>query len=427
MIEELKIEVEKNFGRKISNRGDCELLSDDLFKKLNVNISYNTLRRLFGISEYRKPRESTLDILAQYIGFNSYQNFTKRFHEIDVWPIWQQLYVTLANGNSEQILEFLRTRKMIQDQFSITFTIAIRELINRKDTATLIRIFREPVFQFEQLPFDEVTQIGVLIGLHFRDFHDQKVEEVLLLEPNFRDLVVKIFVDYSGLNSKYGKWIYYLNQLKNIDDETQIFTNCLLIWKKYLNKELVCPTDMEILPELNMDQHPILFGRLFGLKFLFATTKPTKNKLIKTMKMRLEQESQFTTELLYEPAVQSLVLGNDELGKFVLSYQNQINQIQFWYHLSQIAIHKIFQVKEYLLNKQFNKARNTLENTEFAHIRFGYKELTAIYVAFFRFEIAQALEEDTTLVKSEFQSARKKIDYPLLDEIYFENYFNPIT
>jgi hypothetical protein len=145
MIEELKIEVEKNFGRKISNRGDCELLSDDLFKKLNVNISYNTLRRLFGISEYRKPRESTLDILAQYIGFNSYQNFTKRFHEIDVWPIWQQLYVTLANGNSEQILEFLRTRKMIQDQFSITFTIAIRELINRKDTATLIRIFREPV------------------------------------------------------------------------------------------------------------------------------------------------------------------------------------------------------------------------------------------------------------------------------------------
>jgi hypothetical protein len=424
MIEELKIEVEKNFGRKISNRGDCELLSDDLFKKLNVNISYNTLRRLFGISEYRKPRESTLDILAQYIGFNSYQDFTKRFHEIDVWPIWQQLYVTLANGNSEQILEFLRTRKMMQDQFSITFTIAIRELINRKDTATLIRIFREPVFQFEQLPFDEVTQIGVLIGLHFRDFHDQKVEEVLLLEPNFRDLVVKIFVDYSGLNTKYGKWIHYLNQLKNIDNETQIFTNCLLIWKKYVNKELVCATDMETLPELNMDQHPILFGRLFGLKLLFASTKPTKNKLIKTMKMRLEQQPQFTTELLYEPAVQSLVLGNDDLGKFVLSYQHQINQIQFWYHLSQIAIHKIFQVKEYLLNKQFNKARNTLENTEFAHIRFGYKELTAIYVAFFRLEIAQALEEDTTLVMSEFQRSRKKIAYPLLDEIYFENYFN---
>jgi hypothetical protein len=424
MIEELKIEVEKNFGRKITNRGDCELLTEDLFKKLNVNISYNTLRRLFGISEYRKPRESTLDILAQYIGFNSYQDFTKRFHEIDVWPIWQQLYVTLATGDSGQILEFLRARKMKQDQFSITFTIAIRELINRKDTTTLLLIFREPIFQFEQLPFDEVTQIGVLIGLHFSDFHDQKVEEALLMEPNFRDLVVKIFVDYSGLNAKYGKWIHYLNQLDSIDDETLIFTNCLLIWKKHLNKELVYATDMETLPELNMDQHPILFGRLFGLKFLFASTKPTKNKLIKTMKMRLESQPQFTTELLYEPAVQALVLANDELGKFVLSYQNQINQIQFWYHLSQIAIHKIFQVKDYILKKQFNKARNTLENTEFAHIRFGYKELIAIYVTFFRLEIAKSLKEDTTLLMSEFQSARQKIAYPLLDEDYFENYFS---
>jgi hypothetical protein len=81
-------------------------------------------------------------------------------------------------------------------------------------------------------------------------------------------------------------------------------------------------------------------------------------------------------------------------------------------------------VKDYILKKQFYKARNTLENTEFDHIRFGYKELTAIYIAFFRLEIAKSLKEDTTLIMSEFQSARQKIDYPLLDEVYFENYFS---
>lgn len=424
MIEELKVEVEKNYGRKIANRGDCELLSDDLFKKLSINISYNTIRRLFGISEYRKPRESTLDILAQYIGFNSFQDFKKRFYEIDIWPLWQQLYVTLASGNSFQILEFLRTRKRKQDQFSITFTIAIRELINRKDSGTLILIFRDPIFQFDQLPYDEVSQIGVLIGLHFRDFHDQIVEEALLEEPNFRDLVVKIFVDYSGLNSKYGQWIGYLYQLENTDYETRVFTKCLLIWKKYLNAELVNASDMKELPELSIDQHPILFGRLFGLKLLYAKTKSNRSKVINKMKIRLELQPQFTTELLYEPAVQALVVGNIELDTLILVNQNQINKIQFWYHFSQLAIHKIFMVKEFILTKQFNKARNTLENTELGHVRYGYTELLAIYVTFFRLEIAKGLNEDTSSSRKEFEICRSKIDYPLLDEDYFENYFS---
>jgi hypothetical protein len=51
------------------------------------------------------------------------------------------------------------------------------------------------MFQFKALPYDEVAQIGMLIGLHFREFHDREIEDVLLLEPNFRDLVLKIFVD----------------------------------------------------------------------------------------------------------------------------------------------------------------------------------------------------------------------------------------
>jgi hypothetical protein len=181
---------------------------------------------------------------------------------------------------------------------------------------------------------------------------------------------------------------------------------------------------MKELPELSIDQHPILFGRLFGLKLLFAKSKSNKSKVINKMKIRLELQPQFTTELLYEPAVQALVVGNIELDTLILVNQNQINHIQFLYHFSQLGIHKIFLVREFILTKQFNKARNTLENIEFGHIRYGYTELLAIYVTFFRLEIAKGLNEDTSSAKKEFEICRSKIDYPLLDEVYFENYFN---
>ena len=64
MIDELKTEVEKTLGRRIATRGDCELLADDIYQKTGTVLSYNTFRRLFGVIEFRKPRESTLDALS---------------------------------------------------------------------------------------------------------------------------------------------------------------------------------------------------------------------------------------------------------------------------------------------------------------------------------------------------------------------------
>ena len=78
MVEELKIELEKTFNREIVNRGDCESLARDIYEKTGETLSYNTLRRLYGLAEFRKPRESTLNQLAIYCGFRSFKDFTQR-------------------------------------------------------------------------------------------------------------------------------------------------------------------------------------------------------------------------------------------------------------------------------------------------------------------------------------------------------------
>lgn len=423
MIEELKTEIEKTFGRVIATRGDCQLLADDLYLKTGAILSYNTFRRLFGIIEYRKPRESTLDALSVYIGFQSFQDFTKRFSEVDTWPLWEHLYVVLSEADSQNILAFLHFRKRQQNQFAITFTIVVRELLNRRDLSTLLLIFRDPMFQFKVLPYDEVAQIGVLIGLHFREFHDQEIEEVLLLEPNFRDLVFKIFVDYGSLNGRYGKWLTFLCALPNLDNETQLFIRCLLIWRQILQNCALTAQDVPHLPKAVIEQHPILFGRLQGLKILTTKNKKSLQKLKLQLEQRIHKEPHFVTELLYEPAVQALVLNSEIHEQILLDFKQQINQIKFWYHLSQVAIHRVLQVKMLLRQKQFQSAKIILENLPYGHIRHGYREFIELYVAFFKWYIAKGLKEPTLDFEVAFNLRKARLNYPIFEGAYFEQYF----
>jgi hypothetical protein len=424
MIDELKNEIEKTVSRKIEDRGDCEVLVQDIYEKTGAVLSYNTLRRMYGLAEYRKPRESTLDQLSVYCGFRSYKDFTQRYAEIDTWPTWESIYVVLSLNEPNALLETLHYRKLRQEQFTISFTIVVRELINRQDYHTLKAIFEFPAFQFAALPYDEVAQVGVLIGLHFRNFDDPVLEKKLLLLPNFRDLVFKIFVDYGHLNHKYGSWISFLVQQNDIDAETQDFTACLELWRMILCNEKITPSAMEQLPQLDLKQHPILFGRIFGMRMHVARSEKDRNELIQQMQFRLATQPHLATELLYEPSVQSLVLQNSALSNFVLSKASLINDIKFWYHFSQVAIHRVFQVSVLISNGQYAKALGVLENIPFGHIRHGYREFIELYVAFFHWVVAKETKCKTMeRCLADFESRLGKMPYPIFTRAYFSAYF----
>ena len=423
MVEELKSQIEKSFGKKIISRGDCELLSDDLYRKTGVVISYNTIRRMFGLAEYRQPRLTTLNHFSNYIGFQSYQDFTQRFAEVDSWPTWETLYVTLSTGSMQDIVEMLRYRQLNNLQFAISFTVVTRELILRNDCVSLVLLFRCPYFQFSRMPYDEVAQIGVLTGLLFRTYSNDEIEKQLLKEPNFRDLIMKIYVDYARLNGKYGKWIDWLLKAKCLDEESVTFIRCLSIWKRYLQSQPFQKKEIALLPDLKNEQHPILFGRLFGLKLLSAESANSRNSIIRRMKARLKKNPDSKTELLHEPAIQALVTRNKFLVRFVNEELLNSTDISRWYHLSQISILNVFQVSVLISKREYAKAQSILENIAIGHIRYGYREFIDIYISFFKLKIAEALEKETKEVLFDFSERRKKIGYTVFTDEYFQNYF----
>lgn len=69
--------IEHQTGKKYQTPTDFEQLASDIFLKTKNHISISTLKRLWGYIERRnKVRKSTLDILANYVGyidFNQYQ------------------------------------------------------------------------------------------------------------------------------------------------------------------------------------------------------------------------------------------------------------------------------------------------------------------------------------------------------------------
>ena len=83
MIKGLQSKIEKKIKRKIKTRGDCEYLSERIHIELNRDLSYNTIRRTFGVQLdcNIKPRNSTLDILSQFIEYDSFDSYQRKYLE----------------------------------------------------------------------------------------------------------------------------------------------------------------------------------------------------------------------------------------------------------------------------------------------------------------------------------------------------------
>lgn len=75
-IEELKLLIEKQYGKKLSTTTDFDEFSLVLLRKYNLNVSTSTLKRLYGyVADIHKPRLRTLDMRALYIGHKNYAEF----------------------------------------------------------------------------------------------------------------------------------------------------------------------------------------------------------------------------------------------------------------------------------------------------------------------------------------------------------------
>jgi hypothetical protein len=193
----LKTEVEHTFGRPVFTFKDCIQLSDEIYTKTKVQISPNTLRRLFGLVKADcAPSKSTLHILAKYCGF----------HSISSLPQTISQNRSTSALDRESILHFL-------------------------------------VQMFDEVPLHEMKQEAYLVLLKYTLFILNRDEQ---LAEEFQRQVAKTlngqlfyfeqFVHLDKLDKYYGEGLrYYVNE-KNTP-EAECFTYSLLVFRYWLTDE----------------------------------------------------------------------------------------------------------------------------------------------------------------------------------------------
>jgi len=75
----LRQAIEAKVNREMRISGDYTYLSECIFEELRQTVSPTTLKRLWGyLSEPVTPRMSTLDILANFVGEESFEAFCQK-------------------------------------------------------------------------------------------------------------------------------------------------------------------------------------------------------------------------------------------------------------------------------------------------------------------------------------------------------------
>ena len=75
-IEQLRSDIETALKKKLCTPKDFEFLRERLYARLHILVSRTTLMRLWGyVDEGVTPRKGTLDILAQFLGYQDWDGY----------------------------------------------------------------------------------------------------------------------------------------------------------------------------------------------------------------------------------------------------------------------------------------------------------------------------------------------------------------
>jgi hypothetical protein len=415
MIDYLKKLTIKNAGFDIIDRGDCQLLSELIIEKTDETVSYNTLRRMFGLASYVKPSKSTLDTLSRFNGYKNYIHYLKINPFEAYWSDKEKLY-SLINGESDQIIKFVNTTGF-KNEHALDFMISLcRELIYLNKIEELEQVFQTNFFNNRNFSYSEIIHFGNSVGILFKT--KQVSEKIILSNANFIKFVYTIHVDYSCLNGYYGTWSKYVSE-NTTDIEVRCFSKAILQLVNYMNGKSVSYSNFVSVYTTNF--HPILKGRLFSIKILSGDYNSDDVKRYFD-NVKISNNSSELLDYFYEPMIIAIMSRNFLLMGLIKKFlSNQKLNIKYYYqehHRELFELMCLFH-SYYLDNEAINniEIENTILESEF---KYSYKEIIKLLIVVYNYHNDK---KDSKSHLKKFEEISKKLNYSLFSKDYLVNYF----
>lgn len=414
MIELLKKYTVKKAGFEINNRGDCEQLSAIILEVTDIDISYNTLRRFFGLDNFVKPSKSTLDTLARFNGYSDYVQFLTNNPFEAYWMQKEKLY-GIINEGPEIIIYFLNQIDLkSKDTLDIIISLC-RELIYLNKIDELDTVLKSDFFNGLQFNYSELLHFGNSVGKLFqKNIAPQKI----LLNVNFLKSVYSIFVDYTQLNGYYGKWSEFII-LNNSESQISSFSQAILQLKNYLNNKPVLYTDFIAIDSTKF--HPILRGRLYSIKIL------SKSPYFEDINLNFDEilqidEKDIFWDYFYE-LIFTAILSRNFLLMAAIKSKLSKQKINTKYYQEQTQ--KIYQLmcEYYSFWANYDDLKETsIKNLTLISFeyQYSYNEIIQLFITILNYHYEK---DNKGHYLKKYLAISKKLNYPLFSKNYLLHYF----
>ena len=208
MENKLREITEVKIGFKIKSLKESKMLSQIIAKENDINISYNTIRRFFGVVKNVQASNFTLDTLSKFNSFDNYSDFLINFKLRNMWRQEFEISRIIHNDEENRLLEYIDSSLGQKKSFNLKFIQIIRELLLIGNFNLIRKIFELKKMNANNFDYDGKVLIGMSIGYLLRvvDTKDKAFKQ-LILNENFLDLVITIFVDYGSVGTYYFKII----------------------------------------------------------------------------------------------------------------------------------------------------------------------------------------------------------------------------
>jgi len=198
--------VEK-FGRPILTKTDVVELEAAIFEATGEMVSYNTIRRFFGLAPGGEPRSSVLNIYANYLGYRSYQAFHENVERHRFYNLWTNVILKVEWTQEER--EELVAQAIEEDRFAQSVLLHIlHDLIREAPFHEWVDWLRcEAWLKNEEANGVKMFYTNTLGPVLRKRVTSHEEAQAFVSHPEIVQWAVHFFTDYSTLQEGYFMYV----------------------------------------------------------------------------------------------------------------------------------------------------------------------------------------------------------------------------
>ena len=413
MENKLKEITETKIGFKIKSLKDSKRLSQIIAKENDIIISYNTIRRFFGVVKNVQASNFTLDTLSKFNSFENYSDFLINFKLRNKWRQEFEISKIIHNDEDNKLLEYIDSSLGQKTSFNLKLIQIIRELLLIGNFNLIRRIFELKKMNANNFNYDGKVLIGMSTGYLIRVVNTKdKAFKQLILNENFLDLVITIFVDYENLGTFYAEIIKTIRNNTSRKD-IRIFCEGILNLNLFLSKKN--NKSFYSLKEEN-DFHPILKSRIFSQNML-RDDDDIISKL-NNYYQKNQVNGLIPIEYLFEINFTSILTRNFEVMKWVIEKINPESEFTFFYKYEHYNNFLFMKLIYYTKMNDHEKIAIIDKNLTIQRFK-SYEGVALLYHNIYKFKWTN---DDKYFAK--YMKLAKKVNPEFFTKKYFFDYFN---